>query len=74
MGKNVIKIGLVQTKVSDHLDRNLETTARLIKQAAKKGAEIVCLQELFAHRYFARPKTTNSLPSRSRYPARHHDS
>src|SRR6185295_14767896 len=31
-------------------------TARSIRQAAKKGAEIVCLQELFAHRYFAQTK------------------
>jgi N-carbamoylputrescine amidase len=34
----------------------LEKTARFIKQAARKGAEIVCLQELFAYRYFAQVK------------------
>src|SRR5205823_4945677 len=41
------------TAVSDDVDKNLEKTARYIKQAARKGAEIVCLQELFAYRYFA---------------------
>src|SRR5204862_5448525 len=35
---------------------NLDKTARFIKQAAKRGAEIVCLQELFADRYFAQTK------------------
>ena len=56
MAKNIIKIGLVQTKVSENVEQNLETTARFIRQAAKKGVEIVCLQELFAHRYFAQTK------------------
>jgi len=56
MAKHPLKIGLVQTKVSENLDENLNKTAQFIKQAAKKGAEIVCLQELFAYRYFAQTK------------------
>ena len=53
MKKDLIKVGLIQTAVGDDVDDNLEKTALLIKQAARKGAEIVCLQELFACRYFA---------------------
>src|SRR4030095_3362256 len=53
MPKQSIKVGLIQMKVSDDLEENLEKTARYIKNAARKGAEIVCLQELFAYRYFA---------------------
>jgi N-carbamoylputrescine amidase len=53
MKKVLLKVGLIQTAVSDDVDKNLEKTARHIKQAARKGAEIVCLQELFAYRYFA---------------------
>jgi N-carbamoylputrescine amidase len=56
MPKNSIKVGLIQTKVSDDVEANLDKTATLIKQAAKKGARIVCLQELFAYRYFAQTK------------------
>lgn len=56
MKKNLIKIGLVQTKAEDNLEKNLDKTARFIKQAARRGAEIVCLQELFAYRYFAQFK------------------
>jgi len=56
MAKSSLKIGLIQTKVGENLDENLDKTARCIKEAAKKGAEIVCLQELFAHRYFAQTK------------------
>jgi N-carbamoylputrescine amidase len=54
--KNSIKVALVQTKVSGRLDENLDKTAAFIKKAAKKGAAIVCLQELFAYPYFAQTK------------------
>jgi N-carbamoylputrescine amidase len=56
MAKRSIKVGLVQTKVGEDLQQNLDKTARFIKDAAKKGAQIVCLQELFAYRYFAQTK------------------
>ena len=56
MRKQPLKIGLVQTKVGDNLTQNLEKTARFIAEAARKGADIVCLQELFAQRYFAQVK------------------
>jgi N-carbamoylputrescine amidase len=56
MKKHSIKVGLVQTKVGENVQENLERTAQFIKQAAKKGAAIVCLQELFASRYFAQTK------------------
>jgi N-carbamoylputrescine amidase len=56
MAKHSVKVGLVQTKVGERLEENLDKTARFIRQAAKKGAEIVCLQELFAYRYFAQVK------------------
>jgi N-carbamoylputrescine amidase len=56
MTSQSIKVGLIQTKVSDDLQQNLDKTARFIKEAAKNGAGIVCLQELFAYRYFAQTK------------------
>ncbi|PYS28946.1 MAG: acyltransferase [Acidobacteria bacterium] len=56
MSKNLIKIGLIQAKVGENVEENLERTAGFVKQAARKGAEIVCLQELFAYRYFAQIK------------------
>ncbi len=56
MPKDLIRIGLVQTKVGEDVEENLASTSRFIKQAARKGAEVVCLQELFAHRYFAQVK------------------
>lgn len=70
MKKNSIKIGLVQTKVGESIDDNLEKTRAFIKKAAKKGAEIVCLQELFAVRYFAQVKHEKFFGLAERIPGR----
>ena len=52
MSSSRLKIGLVQAKVGSHLEENLDNTAKFVGIAAKKGASIVCLQELFAMKYF----------------------
>jgi N-carbamoylputrescine amidase len=48
------KIGLVQTKCSADPEANLQRAIAGIREAASKGAEIVCLQELFRSQYFCR--------------------
>ncbi len=48
------KIGLVQTKCSTDPDANLKRAIAGIHEAAGKGAEIICLQELFRSQYFCR--------------------
>ncbi len=50
--KNSITIGLVQTRVSDDISKNMENTISKIKEAASKGAKIICLQELYRTTYF----------------------
>ncbi len=47
-----VTIALIQTSVSEDPDLNLKRTTGLVKEAASKGAQIVCLQELFRTRYF----------------------
>ena len=51
MKKNV-KLGLVQMSCSPHKEDNLEKATIRIRQAAEKGAQIICLQELFTSLYF----------------------
>lgn len=63
MSKRLLKIGLIQTRVAEKVGDNLEKTAGFIKTAARKGAEIVCLQELFAQRYFAQTKSSKFFES-----------
>jgi len=48
----VVTIGLIQTSVSDNIAQNMKKTGEKIEQAAQKGAQIVCLQELYRTRYF----------------------
>ncbi len=50
--KNSVTIGLIQTRVSDDIQANMERTIGMVKNAAKKGAQIVCLQELYRTKYF----------------------
>jgi agmatine deiminase len=52
MKKKIIKIGLVQSKVSENLKSNLNKTLKMVGKAAKNGAEIICLQELYKTPYF----------------------
>src|SRR5436190_11666290 len=50
--KNTVTIGLILTAVSTYLEANLKKTVLRILEAARKGARVVCLQELFRTRYF----------------------
>lgn len=50
--KRIVKVGLVQTAVSEDLNANLELTLKKVSEAADQGAQIVCLQELYRAPYF----------------------
>ena len=45
-------VGLVQMACVEAVSTNLDTASTLIEQAADHGAQVICLQELFASRYF----------------------
>ena len=46
------RLGLIQMRVGADPRRNLAKAVERIRQGARKGAQIVCLQELFVSRYF----------------------
>lgn len=48
----MVKVGLIQTHADGSAEENMQRTLKLIEDAASKGAEIVCLQELFLGPYF----------------------
>lgn len=57
MKKNkFVTVAAVQNAVSSDLKANLIKTAKLVENAAKKGAQIICLQELFRTEYFPQYK------------------
>src|SRR5580704_13170671 len=47
-------VGLVQMKCSTTVDENLAIALKKIREAAGRGAQIICLQELFRSQYFCR--------------------
>ena len=49
---NIVKVGLIQMSCDQDPDKNLKKAIARIGEAAKKGAQIVCLQELFRSQYF----------------------
>lgn len=46
------KLGLIQMSCGIGVDENLEKALSLVGQAAQRGAQIICLQELFRSQYF----------------------
>ncbi len=47
-----VKVGLVQLSCTKDKEYNIQKTIESIRKAAQKGANIICLQELFASLYF----------------------
>ncbi len=45
-------LALVQTSCGEEREKNIAQTSAKVRQAAERGAEIICLQELFSSTYF----------------------
>ena len=58
---NRVTVGLVQMSAGDNLDANLAKAVARIEAAAKKGARIICLQELFRSRYFCQSENQENF-------------
>jgi len=56
MKNKIITVGLIQSKVTDNLNLNIKNTLKSVEIAAKKGANIICLQELYKTPYFPQNK------------------
>ncbi len=54
--KHQVAVAAVQSKVSKDMEANLKKTVAMVRTAAKKGAKIICLQELYRTIYFPQYK------------------
>ncbi len=59
--KNIVRIGLIQNRVSGDAEKNLRRACEEIKLAASEGARIVCLQELYRTPYFCRTESSKNF-------------
>ncbi len=48
------KVGLIQISLSKNPDSNLNKAVEWIEKTAEKGAQVICLPELFRSQYFCR--------------------
>ena len=68
MKSKFVKIAAIQAKAGGDLGQNLIKTVQLAQKAAKSGAKIICLQELFRTPYFpqyrklSKDKYAESIP------------
>jgi predicted amidohydrolase len=61
-GPAKVRIGIVQMRMGENVEENLVTALEGTGEAAEKGAEIVCLPELFAWRYFPTARVSHQMP------------
>ena len=54
-------LGLVQMQMAARPDRNMEAAMSSIRQAAKAGAQVVCLPELFRTQYFCQSQDPDTF-------------
>ena len=57
-----VTVGLIQTTVSENIAENMAKTQQKIAEAAEKGAQIICLQELYRTRYFPQEENVDASP------------
>ncbi len=60
----LLTLGLIQMSVSDNKEVNLSKALTMIEEAAKKGAQLVCLPELFTTPYFPKEKKSAVKPEK----------
>lgn len=61
MIKDQVKVGLIQMSAAGSPQANLDKALERVEAAAKKGAQIVCLQELFRSRYFCQSENQRNF-------------
>jgi agmatine deiminase len=67
MSAREVTIGLVQMSMSQDSEMNLRKAVKLIGEAADKGAQVVCLPELFVTPYFPQYDTGEGRGRESAY-------
>jgi agmatine deiminase len=59
-----VKIGLAQMKMVEDRQQNISKASRMVAAAARKGAQIVCLPELFDVPYFPQEEGSKVKPEK----------
>jgi N-carbamoylputrescine amidase len=58
MPQDILRVGLVQMAMTDDPGENVDAAEAGVREAAGRGADVVCLPELFRSRYFCQTEDT----------------
>jgi N-carbamoylputrescine amidase len=56
-----VSVGLIQKQASVESEENLNRTVASVREAARRGAQIICLQELFLTPYFCQTESLETF-------------
>ena len=65
-----VKIGIIQSKISNNIDSNIISAIKSIKKAASKKARIICLPELFLSTYFCQTENHSNFKLAEKIPGK----
>ena len=65
-----VKIGIIQSKISDNFKKNLVSAIKNIKKAASKKAKIICMPELFLSNYFCQTESHSNFKLAEKIPGK----
>ena len=65
-----VKIGIIQSKISDNFQKNLISAIKSIKKAASKKAKIICMPELFLSNYFCQTESHSNFKLAEKIPGK----
>ena len=65
-----VKIGIIQSKISDNTQSNIILAIKSIKKAASKKAKIICVPELFLSTYFCQTESHSNFKLAEKIPGK----
>ena len=65
-----VKIGIIQSKISDNIQKNINSAIKNIKKAASKKAKIICVPELFLSNYFCQTESHSNFKLAEKIPGK----
>ncbi len=65
-----VKIGIIQSKISNNSKKNLISAIKNIKKAASKKAKIICMPELFLSNYFCQTESHSNFKLAEKIPGK----
>ena len=65
-----VKIGIIQSKISDNIQSNIISAIKSIRKAASKRAKIICVPELFLSTYFCQTENHSNFKLAEKIPGK----